>query len=124
MHVHAAATSRQANLRPPEPDPRSVSRQHPDRLALLPALDDREAEIARVETLGRIEVDDLEDELVDAGYRDPCHPSRRKIRVWMPSRRMPSTMSAIPAAMANATSNAFQVLFSNALPPKYPSRPA
>ena len=49
----------------------AVAGHQPHGLASLPALDDRQAEHAGVERLGRFQVDDLEDELADAGDRDP-----------------------------------------------------
>ena len=60
----------EADLRTPEPDPRAVAGHHPDRLAVGPAVDDRQAEHARVEGLGGLEVDHLEHEFADAGDRD------------------------------------------------------
>jgi hypothetical protein len=68
VHVDAAAPARQSDLRAPQADPRAVAGHDPDRLALGPALDHRQAEDTRVEALGGFEVDDLEDELADAGH--------------------------------------------------------
>jgi RimJ/RimL family protein N-acetyltransferase len=80
-HVHgvvdmdSTATAGQADLRPPEADARPISGHDPDRLAILPPLDDRKAEDVDIEPLCGREVDDLEHELVDAGDRDPAHPT-------------------------------------------------
>ena len=61
----------------PEADARSRPGQEPDRLPLLPALDDRQAEHARVERLRGFEVLDFEDELADTRDRDPRHRPTR-----------------------------------------------
>ena len=73
--VHASSTAGQADLRPPQADARAVSGHDPDGLPILPALDDRKAEHLGIEPLGSREVNDLEHELVDAGDRDPAHPT-------------------------------------------------
>ncbi len=75
VDVHAASAAGQADLRPPKADARAVSGHDPDGLPLLPALDDRKAQHLGVEPLGGREVHDLEHELVDAGDRDPAHPT-------------------------------------------------
>jgi catechol 2,3-dioxygenase-like lactoylglutathione lyase family enzyme len=75
VNVHAASTAGQADLRPPEADARTVAGHDPDGIAILPALDDGKAEHVGIEPLGCREVDDLEHELVDAGDRDPAHPT-------------------------------------------------
>ena len=70
----------EADLRAPEADPRAVAGHHPDRLAVRPAVDDRQPERAGVERLGRLEVDDFEHEFAHpvtlrcgrASVADPC----------------------------------------------------
>src|SRR5438067_10695502 len=79
VHVQPAPPAGEADLRRPQPDPRARARHHPDRLPLFPALDDREPKCGGVEAFGRLEVDDLEHELADTGYRD-SHPNRRTTR--------------------------------------------
>jgi catechol 2,3-dioxygenase-like lactoylglutathione lyase family enzyme len=75
VDMHAASTAGQADLRPPEADARAIAGHDPEGLPLLPALDDGETEYIGVEMLRRRQVDDLEHELVDAGDRDPAHPT-------------------------------------------------
>ena len=70
MDVHPSPPASDSDLRTPEPDPRALAGHHPDGLAALPALDHGQAESFRVEAHGFLEVDDLEDELVDAGDGD------------------------------------------------------
>ena len=70
VDVDAAAAALEADLGLPEADPRAVAGHHPDRVAVGPAVDDRQAEQARVERLGGLEVDDFEDEFADTGDRN------------------------------------------------------
>jgi hypothetical protein len=72
VDVHAASAARNPHLRPPEADPRATG-QHPDGVAMLPALDDRESEQLRIEALGPLEVEDVEHELVHSGRGDAAY---------------------------------------------------
>ena len=96
------------DLRAPEPDARAVAGHHPDRFALVPALHHRQPEDARVERLGRIEIDDLEDELVDAGDRDTGQASAPSIAASasgtaISSRRMNTIATSRAAAPTRVT---------------------
>jgi glutamate/tyrosine decarboxylase-like PLP-dependent enzyme len=71
VDVHAAAPLGDPDLRSPEPDARSGSGHHPDRVAVCPAQDHGKAEHPCVEALGSVEVEHLEDELAHSGDRDP-----------------------------------------------------
>jgi hypothetical protein len=78
VDVRTSAPAGDPDLRAlPEPDPRPLAREQPDRLALLPALDDRQPEDIGVERLGGGEVGDLEHELADARDRDARHRTTR-----------------------------------------------
>ena len=82
VHVDAAAAALEPDLRAPEADAGAVAGHHPDRLAIRPAVDDRQAEHAGVERLGGLEVDHLEDEFAhtgdgDAHRRDSAEPVAR-----------------------------------------------
>ena len=77
VNVHPAAAACQPDLRPPEADAGSSAGHHPDGLAGRPSFHDRKPENAGVETLGRFEIDDLEDELADAGYGNAVQGHRR-----------------------------------------------
>ena len=70
VDVDAAAAALEADLGLPEADPGAVAGHHPDRVAVGPAVDDRQAEQARVERLGGFEVDDLEHEFANSGDRN------------------------------------------------------
>src|SRR4051812_40175094 len=54
VDVLAAAAAVQPGLRPPQPDAGALAGHHPDRLALRPAVHDREAEGPCVERLGAL----------------------------------------------------------------------
>src|SRR6185312_7977518 len=65
------ATALEADLRLPQPDA-GTSGQHPDSVAVRPALDHREPERVRIETLRTLEVRYLQDQLRHA--RDCWRP--------------------------------------------------
>ena len=68
---------REPDLRAPEADARALAGHHPDRLAVRPALHDRQPEHAGVERLGRLEVHHLEHQLAHSGDGMPIrsvHP--------------------------------------------------
>ena len=70
VDVDAAAAALEADLGAPEADAGAVAGHHPDRVAVGPAVDDGQAEDARVERLGGLEVDDLENEFAHTGDWD------------------------------------------------------
>lgn len=72
VDVDAPATIRYPDLRRPEPDSRPRPGHQPDPVVLPPS-DDGEPEHPGVEALRRLEVEDLENELVHAADRNAAH---------------------------------------------------
>src|SRR6185437_12674089 len=84
VDVAAAAASLEAHLRHPETDAGGPG-EHPERIAVRPALDDRKAERAGIEALRPLEVRDLEHQLRNACDRwaGTLHRSQSKNYGWL-----------------------------------------
>jgi hypothetical protein len=74
VNVEAAASVRDSELRPPQPDSRLGARHEPDPPAVLPPVHDREPEHPGVERLGGRKVDDLQNKLTHTVHPNAaCH---------------------------------------------------
>ena len=75
VDVRAALAAGDPDLRRPEADPRALADEEP--CSIVGAAQRRQAEHLAVEPCGRVEIGDLEHELVEAGDREPAQVCER-----------------------------------------------
>lgn len=85
--MDTSATARKADLRAPETDARPVTGHDPDCVPMVPPLDERQPEDLYVEANRLLEVDDLEDELIDASDGNPLGHAIRSSGAYSSMRR-------------------------------------